>query len=112
MRGRLRQVVRSRASLAVLVLLVFVPSAGADNGVDITPTEGQNFSGRVLTSSCKVNAATIDWGDGTAPSAGTPLAGGQPGASGSHTYAEEGTYTGTVTYSPAPGPISCTSTQH
>ncbi len=78
--------------------------AGCDMGaVELVPftiaaTEGSQFSGSVATQQpCGVfnePAPTIKWGDGlTAPGTVT-----EPGISGSHTYAEEGTYNGSVTY--------------
>jgi hypothetical protein len=50
-------------------------------------------------------SATIDWGDGSAASAGT-IGGTQtePDVIGTHTYAEEGTYTTTVTLKPQQTP--------
>ncbi len=78
--------------------------AGCDIGaVELVPltiqaTEGSQFSGQVATSPSGgvfPRVATINWGDGQT-SAGTVT---EAGINGSHTYAEEGTYTGTVTYS-------------
>jgi hypothetical protein len=78
--------------------------AGCDMGaVELVPltiqaTEGSPFSGQVATSPSGgvfPPAATIAWGDGQT-SAGTVT---EAGINGSHTYAEEGTYSGTVTYS-------------
>jgi hypothetical protein len=73
-------------------------------GTSISATEGAPFSGVVASFSdpdasatAAEYTATIDWGDSTT-SSGTITASG-PGAfnvSGSHTYAEEGTYTITV----------------
>jgi hypothetical protein len=84
---------------AVCALVLVTPTlAGADTGVDISTTEGQPFSGRVLTTDCTVSpGSTIDWGDGTTASAGSD-AGDPSGVAGDHTYAEEGVYTGTVSY--------------
>jgi hypothetical protein len=82
----------------------------------ISATEGQAFSGTVATFSNSNMAnpagdftATIAWGDGTT-SAGT-ISGGQGSftVSGSHTYAEEGSYAPTVTLTDdAPGTASAT----
>lgn len=66
---------------------------------DITATEGQSFSGQlVATGDCgsAPGPATIDWGDGTT-SPGTRTADGM-GVQGTHTYLEEGGFSGTVTY--------------
>jgi hypothetical protein len=76
-------------------------------GTNITEVEGAPFGATMATfndpdpvSTPAEYAATIDWGDGTATTAGTIN---QPGGvgtqytvSGSHTYAEEGTYTATI----------------
>jgi hypothetical protein len=86
-----------------------------------TPTEGQSFSAQVANF-VNPNAAnttpadftaTIDWGDGTT-TAGVVA---NPGASniftvnGTHTYADEGTFTVTVTLSDdAPGTATATAT--
>ncbi len=75
------------------------------SGTPITATEGQQFSGTVATftepeTSAPANryTAQIDWGDGSLPSFGTVAgSGGSYTVSGSHTYAEEGSYTATVT---------------
>lgn len=74
------------------------------SGTAVAATEGQSFAGTVATFSDadpsgqpSEYSATIDWGDGTS-SAGT-IDGWS--VSGSHTYAEEGTYVVTVTISDA-----------
>ncbi len=79
--------------------------AGCDIGafevlpLTIQATEGSQFSGQVAISpSCGIFSEptpTIEWGDG-GTSEGTLD---EAGVNGTHTYAEEGTYTGTVTYS-------------
>jgi hypothetical protein len=84
--------------MVTLVAMLAAPSlaAGADAGVDVAATEGQPFSVRVLSTDCAFRSATIDWGDGTTSDgrdAGSPA-----GVAGDHAYAEEGTYTGTVSY--------------
>jgi hypothetical protein len=83
------------------------PAAGAA-AANITAVEGQSFTGKVadIGSACLLASATITWGDGTAPSAGT--SDGSTGIKGTHTYAEEGTYSGSVSYSyQAPVDSSC-----
>jgi hypothetical protein len=92
---RARGLVALLAALCALIL-VAPAVAPADTGVDISPAEGQLFSGRVLSTSCAFSFASIDWGDGTT-SAGRD-AGSPAGVAGDHTYAEEGIYTATVTY--------------
>jgi PKD domain-containing protein len=76
------------------------------SGTTINSVEGAPFSGTVATvtdpdtnATAAEYTATIDWGDGSATSAGvlSGPAGGPFPVSGSHTYAEEGTYTVTVT---------------
>jgi len=79
--------------------------AGCDIGAfELTPftiqaTEGAKFSGQVTTSQSggvyTSPAPTIEWGDGQT-SEGTVKEGSF--VLGSHTFAEEGTYTGSVTY--------------
>jgi uncharacterized repeat protein (TIGR01451 family) len=75
------------------------------SGTTFSATEGASFSGSVATftdpdttATASEYSATIDWGDGTATSAGT-ISGsaGSFSVSGTHTYAEEGTYPVTVT---------------
>jgi hypothetical protein len=75
--------------------------------VAVSAVEGKAFSGTVATftdsdasdpaDTAASDAATIDWGDGSS-TAGTvtSLGGGQYSVSGSHTYADEGTPTVTV----------------
>jgi hypothetical protein len=79
-------------------MLLIAPGAGAAaSGVDITATEGQSFTGTVVNGLvCPLASATITWGDGTASTAGT--SDGNMGIQGTHTYAEEGSYSGSVTY--------------
>jgi len=64
----------------------------------IQATEGAPFTAQVATKpTCGIESTpvpTIEWGDGQT-SEGTL---GETGVSGTHTYAEEGTYKGTVTY--------------
>src|SRR5207249_3796553 len=71
-------------------------------GTPVAATEGAPFSGTVATFTDANTAepadeytATIDWGDGSATTAGTVSAGpgGTFSVAGSHTYAEEGAFT-------------------
>jgi hypothetical protein len=72
------------------------------SGISPLPVSGQSFNGPVAdftdantdTSSPADFAATIDWGDGTATSAGTVTgSGGSYEISGSHSYTDTGYYT-------------------
>jgi hypothetical protein len=85
------------AAAVVLGMLVMVAvAAAAVSGVDVAAVEGQSFTGNVVSGLvCPVASATITWGDGTS-SAGTYD--GSTGVQGTHTYAEEGTYSGSVSY--------------
>jgi hypothetical protein len=75
--------------------------------VAITATEGASFSGEVATatdadpaSTGSEYSCTIDWGDGTTLDSTTCSVSGSGGAftvDGTHTYADEGTYSATVT---------------
>jgi hypothetical protein len=87
------------------VALVAAPVALAD-GDTITPTATVPFTAVVdATPSCTgATAATIDWGDGTATSAGTITRG---SVSGSHTYATKGSFSGTVTLTGGSGAGAC-----
>ena len=83
-----------------------VLSSLAVENATVTAAEGQPFSGNVATF-VSVNAgrtagdftASIDWGDGSATTAGSISANGQGGfdVSGSHTYPEAGAYPISVT---------------
>jgi hypothetical protein len=74
-------------------------------GATFGATEGVTFTGTVATftdpdraSTAAEYSATIDWGDGTQPTPGTISGqGGQFTVSGTHTYAEQGTYSVTIT---------------
>ena len=93
-------------AVRVILLTVLLLSAAAvalprAAHADVMVQEGTAFSGTVVaTPNCAAISPTIDWGDGTPTSAGTTVAGPQGPATvhGTHTYAEAGTYTGTVTY--------------
>jgi hypothetical protein len=74
----------------------------AGHGVTFSATEGQSFSGTVATvtdgdpmDKAAEYSATINWGDGTSSTPGTVSGpdGGPYNVNGTHTYAEEGTFT-------------------
>ena len=89
----LRRGVLGCLSAAVFGLVVFPGAAGAD----LTITEGKSFSGTVVDiGGCSLSSATIYWGDGTPTSAG--VSDGGTGVQGSHTYADERTANGNVSY--------------
>lgn len=99
---------RGRSLLAVCVATAALFALAATPAISATATaigatEGQLFSGTVDTFSCPagtgVRGATINWGDNTAPSAGTVTqANGTCEITGGHTYAEEGSYVTHVSY--------------
>jgi hypothetical protein len=67
------------------------------------PVEGQSFSAQVALASATISVEpTINWGDGTS-SPGTVGRTGGP-ITGTHAYAEEGIYTGTVSWQDDLGP--------
>ena len=76
----------------------------------VEPVEGQSFSevvGRIDNTS-----ATIDWGDGTAQSQGSVNTNEDNQVTGTHTYAEAGTYHGQLHWinsdgSPSTSPVRC-----
>jgi phosphodiesterase/alkaline phosphatase D-like protein len=76
--------------------------AGCDIGaVELVPftieaTEGSAFSGALTTARCSIfGTPTIEWGDGQTSDA---TVNGEGEISGTHTYAEAGTYNGSVNY--------------
>lgn len=86
-------------------------------GTTVAPTEAAPFTATMATfSDPQANAsateytATIDWGDATNASPGAISQPGGPGTpftvSGSHTYAEEGTYTAKVTITDKDTPLN------
>ena len=85
--------------LAAFVLLLVTPElATAASGVDITATEGAEFTKQVANINCTFGSATINWGDGQSSAGQGTYNGFSWDISGTHTYAQEGTYHGTVTY--------------
>ena len=73
-------------------------------GVTLTPTELTAFTGTVATftdadpnGTLSDYAATVDWGDGTSSAGAVAATSGGFMVNGSHTYAQEGTFTVTVT---------------
>jgi len=96
------------------LVLVVVPTSSADAPVSVTGTavstvEGSQFSGVVATftdpdaaATSDEYTATINWGDGSSNSSGAITgASGSFAVSGTHTYAEEGSFTVTVTVTDA-----------
>ena len=76
------------------------------SGTTFSATEGTSFSGPVASftdpdtaATSSEYTATIDWGDGSAVDSAAVIAGGAGSftVSGTHTYADEGTYAATVT---------------
>ena len=74
----------------------------------IAATEGSDFSGTVATftdpdssAAASEYSATIDWGDGTVTAGTIGGGGGSFTVSGDHTYADEGSYSATVTITDA-----------
>jgi PKD repeat protein len=91
----------------------------AGSGLPVFATEGSSFSGAVATfidtgfpdNTAGDFTATIDWGDGTTDAGTVSGASGFFTVSGSHTYADEGSFTTTVTLADdAPGTASATAT--
>ena len=104
----------SRKRISILIAVVAALGVGgavtaaADTGSNISAIEGQSFTGTVvsgLAPGCPLGSASIDWGDGSPQSPGTDD--GNHGIQGTHTYAEEGSYTGSVTYTFGPSVVSC-----
>jgi hypothetical protein len=96
-----------RLSLALAATCAFAcaldagAASAAGTGAGLSVTEGATFTQAVASTDCMmVSSATIHWGDGQS-SAGTlqtvnTFGGSGTTISGSHTYAEEGDYSGTV----------------
>jgi hypothetical protein len=117
---------RLAATAALAAGLVLMAAAGRVGAtvitatpVDFSATEGTSFNGAVATFEDDNAAATpadftasIDWGDGTSPTAGA--IGSSSAAfvvTGQHTYADEGSFTVTVTISDvSPGTGTATAT--
>ncbi|MDQ6745200.1 MAG: hypothetical protein M3Z27_04165 [Actinomycetota bacterium] len=89
----LRRLAVGCVSATALALVAFPSVASAD----LTAVEGQSFSGTVSPSGgCAFQGASVDWGDGTTSDGGLTQDG--TGFTGTHTYAEEGAYNGSVAY--------------
>jgi large repetitive protein len=88
-----------------------VVSAPALSGHSVSATEGHSKDFHVADASglgeVALSDVSVDWGDGSAPSTGA-LSGTQVHAT--HTYAEAGTYTVTVTAAAGDTPLSTTAT--
>src|SRR5579864_2054927 len=99
----------SRAVLgaALLAAAGVVVSAGAPASASslISGSEGAAFSGPIgaLTPGCRVTSASasIGWGDGNSSAGSVTVSGATVTLAGTHTYAEEGAFSGSVsgTYS-------------
>ncbi len=79
-------------------------------GVPISVTEGATFNGNVAsftdsdgTGTASDYTATIDWGDGTTSTGTVSGAAGSYNVSGTHIYADEGSYTSTVSVNDTDG---------
>lgn len=95
--------VRRLAGLVLAVSLCLCGGGAAlasGGGTIIQATEGVLFSGQVAVATCPdgppAGTFTITWGDGSDSAAQTTISGEQVLISGSHTYAEEGPYSGSV----------------
>lgn len=91
------------ATLATVEAYTVIGGRLTASGMTLSNSEGAAFSGTVATfSDADQNTsparytATIDWGDTTASAGTVAASGGGFTVSGSHVYAEEGTYTVTV----------------
>jgi hypothetical protein len=106
---------------ALLMGLALVPATTAHavgslsgTGTAVSATEGTAFTGQTASFTDSNNtdtasdfSATIDWGDGTTTAATVGgSAGGPFSVSGSHTYADEGSFTVTSTLTPNAGPAA------
>src|SRR5205809_7036283 len=93
------------AAVALVLGAVRAAAAISASGESFDATAGHQFAGRVATFSDTTpsqQSATIDWGDGSQAAQGTiactncPSNSPQLAVSGSHTYAQVGTFTVTV----------------
>jgi len=79
----------------LLSALVAGGLATSAQAATIEATEGAPFSGNITTAGCSISGTpTIEWGDGQKSNATVS----EGAIGGSHTYAEEGTYSGSVSY--------------
>jgi hypothetical protein len=91
---------RIAATFGIMATTALVLAAAAmASGDFIYGTEGQPLTSSYQTvdssPTCTGTTVTINWGDGTSPTPGTRASSSSP-VTGSHTYAEEGTFNGTV----------------
>jgi len=119
-------VVESTGFMAQAVVNVADPAVSATGGFTITATEGADSGSQTVATFTDPGgaelvagqpdpaeySALVNWGDGTAAAAGTlSYASGTVTVSGSHKYAEEGTYTVSVLIQHGTAPnVSVTST--
>ncbi|MEP6954368.1 MAG: hypothetical protein ABI950_09940 [Solirubrobacteraceae bacterium] len=95
-----------RSTAAALALATTTALAGAAAAAAATPVEGMSFAGLTVSAPAGCNAQpapAIDWGDGGPASAGT-CADFNHVATGPHTYARAGHYSGVAGYTSPNGP--------
>jgi hypothetical protein len=109
----------SASATATAVVTVTESDTPAGKGITISPPEGQSFSGTVATftdtgypgNTAADFGASIDWGDGATTAGLVSGSAGTFTVSGTHTYADEGSFTVTVILTDdAPGTASATAT--
>ncbi len=88
---------RCSAAIVSATLVVLVAMAGAAASAQaFEATEGSQFSGRLVPEACFLSGTpTIEWGDGQTSEG---IVEEHSAISGTHTYAEEGTFNGFVNY--------------
>ena len=100
----------STAAVADAPLTAAAVNVSATEGITTGPVEGASFTDANPNAPLSDFTATINWGDGTAATAGTivALAGGGFAVDGTHTYAEEGTDPISVTVNDVGGSTAST----
>ncbi len=96
---RTRQPRRRRRTIAIVALAIAgclsLALARAQAASSFSAVEGAQFSQTLVTGTCAtITSPTIDWGDGSS----SPGTAGSSAISGTHTYAEEGTFNGSVSW--------------